>query len=53
MCIIIIIIIIIIYNFIQEIASTDIVSMFEGNSNLFWAERFGREEINMSDLWIK
>jgi hypothetical protein len=36
----------------QEISSDDIVSMFEGNSNLFWAERFGRE-LGMSDLWVK
>ena len=27
--------------------------MFEGNSNLFWAERFGREALGMSDLWVK
>jgi threonine synthase len=27
--------------------------MFEGNSNLFWAERFGRESLGMSDLWVK
>lgn len=27
--------------------------MFEGNSNLFWAERFGRETLGMSDLWVK
>ena len=31
----------------------DIVSMFEGNSNLFWAERYGRECLGMSDLWVK
>lgn len=30
----------------------DVVSMFEGNSNLFWAERFGRQ-LGMSDLWVK
>lgn len=30
----------------------DIVSMFEGNSNLFWAERYGRA-LGMSDLWVK
>lgn len=36
----------------QEISSDDIVSMFEGNSNLFWAERFGHE-LGMSDLWVK
>lgn len=38
---------------LPEIASDDIVSMFEGNSNLFWAERFGREQLGMSDLWVK
>jgi len=27
--------------------------MFEGNSNLFWAERFGREALGMRDLWVK
>lgn len=31
----------------------DIVSMFEGNSNLFWAERFGKEQLGMHDLWVK
>lgn len=30
----------------------NIVSMFEGNSNLFWAERLGRQ-IGLPDLWIK
>jgi len=30
----------------------DVVSMFEGNSNLFWAERFGKE-LGMSELWVK
>ena len=34
------------------IANDAIVSMFEGNTNLFWAERFGRE-LGMSDLWVK
>jgi len=29
-----------------------IVSTYEGNSNLFWAKRFG-EELGMSDLWLK
>lgn len=37
----------------QEIDNDDIVSMFEGNSNLFWAERFGKETLGMSDLWVK
>ena len=27
--------------------------MFEGNTNLFWAERFGHEALGMSDLWVK
>ena len=27
--------------------------MFEGNSNLFWAERFARETLSMTDLWVK
>lgn len=30
----------------------NIVSMFEGGTNLFWAERFGRE-LGVEDLWIK
>lgn len=38
---------------VQELGADDIVSMFEGNSNLFWAERFGREALGMSDLWVK
>ncbi|KAL8035969.1 hypothetical protein ABFX02_12G129200 [Erythranthe guttata] len=35
------------------IADEDIVSAFEGNSNLFWAERFGKKFLGMNDLWIK
>ncbi|GFS43439.1 pyridoxal-5'-phosphate-dependent enzyme family protein [Actinidia rufa] len=31
----------------------DIVSAFEGNSNLFWAERFGKHLVGMNDLWVK
>ena len=38
--------------FVQGIDNDDIVSMFEGNSNLFWAERFGKQ-LGMSDLWVK
>lgn len=30
----------------------NVVSMFEGGTNLFWAERFGKH-IGMPDLWIK
>lgn len=37
----------------QEISDDDVVSMFEGNSNLFWAERFGRDSLGMSELWVK
>lgn len=37
---------------LPELGDDDIVSMFEGNSNLFWAERFGHE-IGMTDLWVK
>jgi threonine synthase len=29
-----------------------IVSMYEGGTNLFWAERYGRE-LGISDLWVK
>ena len=35
-----------------EIDHENIVSMYEGNTNLFWAERYGRE-IGLDDLWIK
>ncbi len=38
---------------LQELGDDDIVSMFEGGTNLFWAERFGREALGMSDLWVK
>jgi threonine synthase len=34
------------------IEDDNIVSMFEGGSNLFWAERLGKE-LGMSDLWVK
>ena len=30
----------------------NVVSLYEGGSNLFWAERFGKE-IGLEDLWIK
>ncbi|HEY4157870.1 MAG TPA: pyridoxal-phosphate dependent enzyme, partial [Polyangiaceae bacterium] len=29
-----------------------ITSMYEGGTNLFWAERYGRE-IGLNDLWVK
>lgn len=37
---------------LPNIPDDDVVSMFEGNSNLFWAERFGNE-LGMKDLWVK
>ena len=37
---------------LPHIDNENIVSMYEGNSNLFWAKRFG-EKIGMKDLWIK
>ncbi|KAH0462899.1 hypothetical protein IEQ34_007481 [Dendrobium chrysotoxum] len=39
---------------LPEIDADHIVSLFEGNSNLFWAERLGREHLGgMPDLWVK
>ncbi|XP_076946210.1 threonine synthase, chloroplastic-like [Bidens hawaiensis] len=38
---------------LPEIDSDDIVSAFEGNSNMFWAERFGKQHLGMNDLWVK
>lgn len=38
---------------LQDIPDNHIVSMFEGNSNLFWAERYGRDIMGMTDLWVK
>ncbi len=35
-----------------EVSNENIVSMFEGNTNLFWAKRFGAM-IGMDDLWVK
>ncbi len=35
-----------------ELDNENVVSMYEGNSNLFWAERYGRS-LGVQDLWIK
>jgi len=35
-----------------NLEDTNIISMYEGGTNLFWAERFG-EQLGLSDLWIK
>ena len=37
---------------IPTIDNDNIVSMYEGNSNLFWAERLGKQ-IDLPDLWVK
>lgn len=35
-----------------NISNDDIVSIYEGGTNLFWAERLGKE-IGLKELWIK
>ena len=35
-----------------NVDNENIVSMFEGGSNLFWAERLGKR-IGVEDLWVK
>ncbi len=35
-----------------EVEDGNVVSMYEGGSNLFWAERLGRE-LGLKELWIK
>jgi len=35
-----------------EIRDDNVVSMDEGGTNLFWAERYGRE-LGLDDLWVK
>ncbi len=37
---------------LPNIEDDNIVSMYEGESNLFWASRLGRE-VGVEDLWIK
>ncbi|MER2597935.1 MAG: threonine synthase [Caldilineales bacterium] len=37
---------------VPDIGDDAIVSMFEGNSNLFWANRLGKQ-IGVEDLWVK
>ena len=37
---------------LPEIANENIVSLYEGGTNLFWAERFGKI-LGLNDLWIK
>jgi threonine synthase len=35
-----------------QVENTQIVSMYEGHTNCFWAERLGKE-IGVPDLWVK
>ena len=37
---------------VPDLADENIVSTFEGNTNLFWASRLG-EQIGVPDLWVK
>jgi threonine synthase len=37
---------------LPDIDNDNVVSMYEGHTNLFWAERYGRE-IGIEDLWLK
>ncbi len=37
---------------LPQIANDNIVSLYEGGTNLFWAERFGKM-LGVNDLWIK
>jgi threonine synthase len=35
-----------------DLRDENVVSMYEGNTNLFWAERLGRQ-LGVPDLWVK
>jgi len=37
---------------LPEIENDNVVSMYEGNTNLFWAERYGGQ-LGLEELWIK
>ena len=37
---------------LPQISNDNVVSLYEGGTNLFWAERLGKT-LGMSDLWIK
>ena len=37
---------------VPDIQDEHVVSMYEGNSNLFWAERLG-DKLSMPNLWVK
>ena len=37
---------------LPEINDENVVSLYEGGTNLFWAERFGKV-LGVEDLWVK
>ena len=37
---------------LPEVDNDNVVSMYEGHTNLFWAERYGRQ-VGVEDLWLK
>ena len=37
---------------LPQLDSENVVSMHEGDSNLFWADRYGRQ-LGLGDLWVK
>jgi threonine synthase len=37
---------------LPDLRDENVVSMYEGNTNLFWADRYGKQ-IGLEDLWIK
>ncbi len=37
---------------LPDIENENVVSMYEGHTNLFWAERYGRQ-VGLEDLWLK
>lgn len=37
---------------VPDLRDENVVSMYEGNSNLYWAERLGKQ-LGVSDLWVK
>ena len=37
---------------VPDLRDENVVSMYEGNSNLYWAERLGKQ-IGVPDLWVK
>ena len=36
-----------------HVAPENVVSLYEGNTNLLWAERYGKEHLGLSDVWVK